>query len=101
MTSTSQGNQPVEHPPGHNQTNIQIDRAHYRVPTETLTGQQLRELVTPAIPASRDLFQVVPGGEDIKIELTDSVALHDGMRFFTAPALINPGRRGSRNDAHD
>lgn len=91
MTSDAQGNQPEARPPGHERINIQIDRAHYRVQTDSLTGQQLRELVTPPIPMDRDLFRVVPGGDDIKIELTTVVALHDGMRFFTAPGRINPG----------
>lgn len=97
MTSQTHGNQPVTQPPGHNQTNIQIDRTHYRVPTEVMTGQQLRDLVSPPIPMTRDLFQVVPGGDDIKIEPTASVALHDGMRFFTAPAQINPGDGGRKH----
>lgn len=86
-------------PPGPLQTNIQIDRAHYKVPVNVLTGQQLRDLVTPSIPVARDLFQVVPAGDDIKIELTDSVSLHDGMRFFTAPARINPGKREAHHGA--
>lgn len=92
MTSNAQENQPGPRPPGHHQINIQIDRIHYRVSEDSLTGRQLRDLVTPPIPLDRDLFQVVPGGEDQKIELTMSVPLHDGMRFFTAPAHINPGR---------
>lgn len=75
-----------EHP-----INIQIDRIHYKVESKTLTGQQLRSLPAPPIPADRDLFQVVPGGPDRKIADTDVVELHDGSRFFTAPGQINPG----------
>lgn len=100
MTSNAHGNQPGPRPPGHEQTNIQIDRIHYRVAAETLTGQQLRELVTPPIPTDRDLFQVVPAGDDVKIELAMSVALRDGMRFFTAPARINPGRGRACDATH-
>lgn len=77
--------------PGSPQTNIQIDRVHYRVEVNTLTGQDLRNLVSPPISDTRDLFRVVPGGEDEKIEAGAALALHDGMRFFTAPATINPG----------
>lgn len=100
MTSTSHGNQPEPRPPGHEAINIQIDRVHYRVHTDTLTGQQLRELVTPPIPMDRDLFRVVPGGDDVKIELTTVANLHNGMRFFTAPARINPGFGGRCDGAH-
>ena len=39
-----------------------------------------------------DLFEVVPGGSDLKIELATKVKMRDGLRFFTAPAQINPGR---------
>lgn len=93
MSPQTSDRNPSTNPHGAHQTNIQIDRVHYRVPVDVLTGQQLRELVTPPIPETRDLFRVVPAGDDEKIELTASVALHDGMRFFTAPARINPGRQ--------
>ena len=71
--------------------NIRIDREHFKVSAETLTGAQLRQLPNPAIGVDRDLFQVVPGGSDTKIELEDPVEMRDGLRFFTAPAQINPG----------
>ena len=71
---------------------IQIDRAHYTVTESALTGAQLRNLPQPPIGPERDLFEVVPGkSDDEKIELTDSVTIKDGERFFTAPARINPG----------
>lgn len=101
MTSNPHDNQPGPRPPGHEQTNIQIDRVHYRVHTDTMTGEQLRQLVTPPISMDRDLFRVVPAGDDVKIELTDVVALRDGTRFFTAPARINPGRWRGHDGAHD
>jgi hypothetical protein len=37
------------------------------------------------------LFEVVPGGSDIKILDDQVVEIRDGLRFFTAPAQINPG----------
>lgn len=80
-----------EPPAPREHANIQIDRVHYKVASKTLTGQQLRALPTPPIPADRDLFQVVPAGADLKIGDHDVVELHDGMRFFTAPGQINPG----------
>lgn len=71
--------------------NIQIDREHFKVKDTSLSGAQLRNLPTTPIQPNRDLFQVVPGGSDVKINDSDSVALKSGMRFFTAPSQINPG----------
>jgi len=71
---------------------IQIDRVHYTVEQDTLTGAQLRSLVEPPIGPERDLFEVVPGGTDRKIEEADVVRMRNGLRFFTAPSHINPGR---------
>lgn len=71
---------------------IQIDRVHYTVEQDTLTGTQLRNLAEPPIGPDRDLFEVVPGGTDRKIENTDVVRMRNGLRFFTAPSHINPGR---------
>ena len=73
---------------------IQIDRAHYEVKKEVLTGAQLRALPTPDIGPERDVFEVVPGEDDLKIELTTNVKMKNGLRFFTAPAHINPGYEG-------
>jgi hypothetical protein len=84
-------NKPTETQKPDKHTNIQIDRIHYRVNGNELTGQQLRDLPTPPIAADRDLFLVVPGGQDRKIATEEKVDLHDGMRFFTAPSHINPG----------
>lgn len=77
--------------PGH-EFNIRIDREHFKVSGVALTGAQLRALPEPDIGAERDLFEVVPGGSDRKIELNASVPMRDGLRFFTAPAQINPGQ---------
>lgn len=72
---------------------IRIDRTGFEVKEETLTGLQLRNLPTPPIGPDRDLFEVVPGGSDLKIENDMAVKMRDGLRFFTAPAQINPGLR--------
>ncbi len=71
---------------------IKIDRNQYRVRQPTMTGSELRKLPTPPIGPDRDLFEVIPGGSDKKIEDNDVVKMRDGLRFFTAPARINPGR---------
>lgn len=71
--------------------NIQIDRQHYTVTEETMTGAQLRAVPPSPIAADRDLFEVVPGHPDRKIGDTDVVEIRNGLRFFTAPGTINPG----------
>lgn len=70
---------------------IKIDRHEYTVHQRTMTGSELRNLPKPPIGPDRDLFEVVPGGSDKKISDTDVVKMRDGLRFFTAPARINPG----------
>ncbi|WP_377829305.1 multiubiquitin domain-containing protein [Bradyrhizobium lupini] len=70
---------------------IKIDRTEFKVKEHFLTGAQLRLLPTPPIGPDRDLFEVVPGGSDEKIGDTQKVKMRDGLRFFTAPAQINPG----------
>lgn len=95
--STNPQNQPAAgggygHGGGPQQFQIRIDREHFTVSEATLTGAQLRALPDPDIGPERDLFEVVPGGSDKKIENDAVVELRNGLRFFTAPAQINPGR---------
>ncbi|MBZ9603186.1 multiubiquitin domain-containing protein [Phyllobacterium chamaecytisi] len=71
---------------------IKIDRTTYKVPQSVLTGEELRRLPEPDVGLDRDLFEVVPSGSDLKIEADAKVELRNGLRFFTAPAQINPGR---------
>jgi hypothetical protein len=71
---------------------IKIDRVEYHVVEEELTGAQLRQLPTPLIGPDRDLFEVIPGQADRKIDDAYVVEIVDGKRLFTAPAHINPGR---------
>ena len=77
--------------PEHKVFTIRIDRTQYEWPEEKITGAQLRRLPPTPIPADRDLFQVVPGHPDRKVKDDDTVEVHDGLRFFTAPNTINPG----------
>lgn len=90
---------PNEHKPGPGENkphpkafHIQIDREHYDVEDAEMTGAQLRKVPPTPIPAERDLFEVVPGHPDRKIENDDIVEIRNGLRFFTAPGTINPGR---------
>ena len=70
---------------------IRIDRAEFVVTQEKLNGEQLRHVPPTPIPPDRDLYLVVPGHDDLKIKDDDTVEMHDGLRFFTAPSTINPG----------
>jgi len=71
---------------------IQIDRVHYIVTKPQMTGAELRKVPPTPIGPDRDLFEVIPGDPDRKIGDADVVEIHNGKRFFTAPAHINPGR---------
>ncbi|CDX14249.1 hypothetical protein MPLDJ20_100063 [Mesorhizobium plurifarium] len=81
-----------EHPDRPKAFEIKIDRTTYKVQESTLTGAQLRKLPEPDIGPDRDLFEVIPGGSDQKIDDATKVEIRNGLRFFTAPAQINPGR---------
>lgn len=94
---------PTEHPtdqggekPHPKVFHIQIDRTHYEVHDAEMTGLQLRRVPPTPIPPERDLFEVVPGHPDRKIEDADKVEIRNGLRFFTAPGTINPGRMSGR-----
>jgi hypothetical protein len=73
---------------------IQIDREHFTVHQEDMTGAQIRQLPNPPVGPDRDLFEVGPAHSDVKIEDAQVVEIRNGLRFFTAPSHINPGRAG-------
>lgn len=81
-----------EHETHHHGYEIQIDRVHYTVHQAQMTGAELRNVPDPPIGPERDLFEVVPGQPDRKIADGEVVDIKSGLRFFTAPAHINPGR---------
>jgi hypothetical protein len=70
---------------------IIFDHKQYKVPPGTITGAQLRTLPQPPIGADYDIWQDVPGGDDIKIADGQAVAIKPGMHFYSAPSTINPG----------
>lgn len=85
---------PVEAPKG---IHIRVERIERVVSLDlltdgTMTGRQIRELRNPPIEDDRDLFEIVPGGSDKKIEDGQAVVIREWMRFFSAPTTINPGR---------
>ena len=70
---------------------IKIDRVHYKVTQDRMTGRQLRNLPVPPIGPDFDLFEVVPDSTDRKIADDEVVEIRNGLRFFTVPSQINPG----------
>jgi hypothetical protein len=77
----------------HRQTfTIQIDRVHYEVHKERMTGDQIRHVPPTPIPHDRDLYEVRPSEQDRLVANHEEVRMRDGLRFFTAPHHINPGR---------
>lgn len=75
----------------HSEFVVHIDSSVFEVASSSLTGAELRHLPTPPIGPELDLWEDVPGGSDILIGDEQTVAIKDGMHFFTAPANINPG----------
>lgn len=71
---------------------IHIDRKQFKVAEGEMTGAQLRVLPDPDVGSEFDFWLEVPGGEDRQIGNEESVKLKNGMHFFTAPSVINPGR---------
>jgi hypothetical protein len=72
---------------------IKIDREQYEVDQEHMSGAQLRRVPPTPIPPDRDLYEVRPGQDDNLIADDEVVTIRNGLRFFTAPGQINPGRR--------
>jgi len=62
---------------------IQIDNRPYRANAGTLTGAELRSVVSPGF----DLYRQVSAGSDILIQDEMTYAIEDGMHFFTVPSF--------------
>ncbi len=82
-------NDKPDHGPKH--FSIHIDRETFKVDQETMTGAELRALPKPPIGEDRNLYRVVPGGQDVKVNDRDVVDLKPGMHFVTAPKNVTPG----------
>lgn len=70
---------------------IFIDKKRYPIEQDAMTGSELKSIAS--IPSNYEVWFEVPGGEDDKIENTQSVELRSGMKFFSVPPVINPGSR--------
>jgi multiubiquitin len=94
MTTPEHASQGTDNPgSGHdgNTIAIFIDGKPYETDERELTGIQIRHLATPPIGQDRDLWLEGPGGLDKLIGDDEEVHLHDDMRLFTVPKVINPG----------
>jgi Multiubiquitin len=94
MTTPEHASQGTDSPDsGHDDKTItiSIDGKPYETDERELTGIQIRHLATPPIGQDRDLWLEGPGGLDKLIGDDEEVHLHDDMRFFTVPKVINPG----------
>jgi hypothetical protein len=81
----------TQDPAHHEGFSIEIDKKHYRAPKTPMTGLELRRLADPPIGDDRDLFEVVPHGDDLKIADDQPVEMKNGLHFYSAPKTINPG----------
>jgi hypothetical protein len=70
---------------------IKIDKVKYEAPAKEMTGRELRDLVTPAIPETRDLWEELPGDDDRKIADDYKAEIWNDKIFYTSPSKINPG----------
>jgi hypothetical protein len=70
---------------------IFIDKKQYKVQDTSMTDAELRALPQPPIGQDRDLYQIVPGGEDRRIEDGERIELKPGTRFISVPRQITPG----------
>jgi hypothetical protein len=92
MNTSEHGHgEPSKDQPEHKSYVIHIDRNQFKVLSSTIAGAELRALPDPPIGADRDLFQVVPGGQDVLIGDGDIIELKEGMHFVTAPRNVTPG----------
>lgn len=62
---------------------IHIDGQPYRVDTGSLPVSRLRALTHPPVPDDRDIWLDIDDAQDRRLNDADSIALVEGMRFFT------------------
>jgi hypothetical protein len=70
---------------------IFIDKKQYKVDATSMTGAELRAVPQPSIGQDRDLYRIVPGGDDHRVEDNERIELKPGMRFISVPRQITPG----------
>ena len=82
----------TEHNPEHQGVPVYMDRVHYDAPSHHMTGQALRDLPNPPVPADRDLWLEVEGpSDDELIRPERQYEVKTWAHYYTAPKTINPG----------
>jgi hypothetical protein len=82
----------TEHKPGPEGVPVYVDRVHYDAPSHHMTGQALRDLPKPVVPADRDLWLEVEGPTDDELIRPDrTYEVKTWAHYYTAPKTINPG----------
>ena len=82
----------IEHKAGPVGVPVYIDRVHYDAPSHHMTGQALRDLPKPVVPANRDLWLEVEGPTDDELIRPDgNYEVKTWAHYYTAPKTINPG----------
>src|SRR3954453_18180305 len=92
MSSSTNAEAAKKPPRPEKQIVIHIDRKPFKVDEGAVTGSAIRALPDPDVGLEFDLWLEVPGGEDERVDNDETVKLRNGMHFFTAPSVINPGR---------
>lgn len=93
-TVSDGGFQPIDQIPSHSSppsdglVYVTCDRQPYRVVADIYEGRRVRAAFE--VSDDRDLWRVVPGADDVKVEEDHELAfVTSGGRFFTAPKFIN------------
>jgi Multiubiquitin len=74
--------QPPNHGP--HQYQIHVDGQHFTVTQSTMTGAQIKALVGKDV--QYQLYEEVPGRDDLPIGDSQSVTLRNGQHFYTVPS---------------
>jgi hypothetical protein len=65
---------------------IRLDSQDFEVDVRELTGREIRDLPSPAIPPSDELFEELPNGDDRPIGLEYEAEIYSGKVFYTSPS---------------
>lgn len=68
---------------------IKIDKNHYPVTEDSMTGLEIKRL--GGVPDGYELWLEQPGDVDIEVKDTDIIEIKHGMKFFSTSPTINPG----------
>lgn len=86
------------------QVSIYLDRVSYKVPSGSISEQQLRALPRPPVPDDREVWRDIEDEQDRVVAVNEIVIIDSGDRFFTQPMplppitiIVNGRKRSTRN----